>query len=307
MVEEFEGDLRTFRDMEQASLSAFAYYVAGACRVKTGRRIGEIVNMLNDVDELCALQMMSEGDRKTLYQCLYTGDFTLATPLLQPHLFSRDSFHQFVDWALLLPEPLPPQPQPLNCEICLMELDLEDAVPLEFCGHLFHNECISKHISVQIADGNLQPDCPTCRLPLTLEDVNMRSSDKDQSRYERLSLSQFLATHQDGYKHCMTPDCVYAFAYEGESDFQCPMCNKHYCLKCMTEFHPQFTCEEYRNAHNPAMVDDMFQRFVQGAHFKQCPNCKFFVEKSSGCNHMTCRCRYEFCYACGGQYGHCGH
>lgn len=24
-----------------------------------------------------------------------------------------------------------------------------------------------------------------------------------------------------------------------------------------------------------------------------------------GCDHMTCRCKYEFCYKCGGIYGKC--
>lgn len=24
-----------------------------------------------------------------------------------------------------------------------------------------------------------------------------------------------------------------------------------------------------------------------------------------GCDHMTCRCKYEFCYKCGGKYREC--
>jgi hypothetical protein len=26
------------------------------------------------------------------------------------------------------------------------------------------------------------------------------------------------------------------------------------------------------------------------------------VEKTSGCDHMTCRCGYQFCYICGGKW-----
>lgn len=44
---------------------------------------------------------------------------------------------------------------------------------------------------------------------------------------------------------------------------------------------------------------------VKGAKYKQCPNCRFWVEKNEGCDHMTCRCKYEFCYVCGGKYGQC--
>lgn len=33
--------------------------------------------------------------------------------------------------------------------------------------------------------------------------------------------------------------------------------------------------------------------------------CKFWVEKTFGCDHMRCRCGNEFCYKCGGPYGKC--
>ena len=36
---------------------------------------------------------------------------------------------------------------------------------------------------------------------------------------------------------------------------------------------------------------------------KQCPSCLFWVEKNKGCDHMTCRCGYEFCFRCGAKYG----
>lgn len=46
-----------------------------------------------------------------------------------------------------------------------------------------------------------------------------------------------------------------------------------------------------------------FINFAKGAHMKQCPSCKFWVEKNKGCDHMTCRCGYEFCFRCGAKYG----
>ena len=51
--------------------------------------------------------------------------------------------------------------------------------------------------------------------------------------------------------------------------------------------------------------DKKFVEFVNGCQFKQCPNCRFWVSKIEGCDHMTCRCSYEFCYRCGGPYNSC--
>ena len=51
--------------------------------------------------------------------------------------------------------------------------------------------------------------------------------------------------------------------------------------------------------------DKKFFEFAKGAKFKQCPKCKFWVEKSEGCDHMTCKCTFQFCYKCGGVYMKC--
>ena len=39
--------------------------------------------------------------------------------------------------------------------------------------------------------------------------------------------------------------------------------------------------------------------FEQNLRYRQCRRCKFIIEKSAGCNHMRCRCGYQFCYVCG--------
>lgn len=39
--------------------------------------------------------------------------------------------------------------------------------------------------------------------------------------------------------------------------------------------------------------------FQDTLHYRQCSKCKNVIEKSSGCNHMTCKCGYQFCYLCG--------
>ena len=32
---------------------------------------------------------------------------------------------------------------------------------------------------------------------------------------------------------------------------------------------------------------------------KQCPKCQWHIQKTEGCDHMTCRhCKHEFCWIC---------
>ena len=51
--------------------------------------------------------------------------------------------------------------------------------------------------------------------------------------------------------------------------------------------------------------DEQLEQWAQQAGAKRCTRCKFFVQKNQGCDHMTCRCGYEFCYRCGGKYREC--
>ncbi|KAG6916428.1 hypothetical protein DXG01_006832 [Tephrocybe rancida] len=38
---------------------------------------------------------------------------------------------------------------------------------------------------------------------------------------------------------------------------------------------------------------------AKAQHWRRCPNCSVIVEHVFGCNHMTCRCGFHFCFKCG--------
>ena len=62
--------------------------------------------------------------------------------------------------------------------------------------------------------------------------------------------------------------------------------------------------EEYKDNSTYPKDDQKFDEFVKGQKFKQCPKCKYWVEKNQD-NHMTYICSMPFCYVCGGNYLNC--
>lgn len=49
-------------------------------------------------------------------------------------------------------------------------------------------------------------------------------------------------------------------------------------------------------------LDDEMREMVRRGDVRICPGCRNGVHRIAGCNHMTCRCRVEFCYRCNARY-----
>jgi hypothetical protein len=43
-------------------------------------------------------------------------------------------------------------------------------------------------------------------------------------------------------------------------------------------------------------------QWAEGRDARACPRCRATIERSAGCNHMTCHCGHEFCWLCGEPY-----
>ncbi|RVW49088.1 putative E3 ubiquitin-protein ligase RNF217 [Vitis vinifera] len=85
---------------------------------------------------------------------------------------------------------------------------------------------------------------------------------------------------------------------------ECPVCRRLFCAACYVPWHSGVGCEEYQmmNEDEKGREDLMLRELAQEKKWRRCPQCKFYVEKIEGCLHITCRCTYQFCYACGAQW-----
>ena len=197
-----------------------------------------------------------------------------------------------------------------ECAICFCEYTMFDGVSLSECGHAFCYECISTYVASKARDGQVLPNqmiCPlevkSCGRSISQRDVLVcLKSDNDRDRYLRLTVERFVEA-QANMGCCPTAGCSFLFEWdENNAKLDCPSCRKTYCLRCQASpWHEGISCEENQRTQTNVSDDDIaFEKFASTQKLKQCPKCKFWVEKSYGCDAMHCRCNLVFCYKCGG-------
>ncbi|KAL8806261.1 MAG: hypothetical protein Q9200_005099 [Gallowayella weberi] len=87
-------------------------------------------------------------------------------------------------------------------------------------------------------------------------------------------------------------------ANTGRKYGKCGRCKTKVCVACNGRWHASRTCPK----------DDATAQFIEIAKkegWQRCYNCSATVELKEGCNHMTCRCKAEFCMICGVKWKGC--
>lgn len=208
------------------------------------------------------------------------------------------------------------------CSICFDQLLSQDIIPFINCPHVFHLECLGNYLKEGIEARRFPIKCPAegCRQEINPQDIktSLKKQAELQKRFEEYSLLKCLEVNPN-FRSCLTPDCKNGYLLaENDPHFPCQKCKKSYCLKCKIEWHEGMTCQQYIEKLEkdkefeklkPLMTDEVFVKFVREKKLQQCPACRFYVERVSGCNHMSCsRCQARFCYQCGKYLDQkCGH
>lgn len=175
------------------------------------------------------------------------------------------------------------------------------------CGHESSvcTQCLSSWIGVQLeSKGWKAICCPQC--PNTLEhnvvkkfatpDVFKRY-EKEESRATLKLLSNF--------RYCVGHGCDSGQEHTPGADsprMTCISCGQHMCFNCDVAWHRGYTCAEFQKKKS----EEMCRRHDEAASLEwikkntiRCPSCKIPIEVTGGCDHLTCRCRHEWCRECG--------
>ncbi|KAH7303289.1 IBR domain protein [Stachybotrys elegans] len=188
----------------------------------------------------------------------------------------------------------PEASQPMvQCTICTNTCRPDHVVQLA-CKHHYCKTCLTKLFRDSMKDESLfPPRC--CRLEIPIH--VMQGSFPPELVAEFYTKQLEFSTPNRTY--CHRPTCS-AFIPPSNIDWQvcvCPKCQSRTCVTCKGPYHFGKECPK----------DESMERVLRLAGqrgWKQCP-CGQIVELRYGCNHITCRCKSEFCYTCGKKWKTC--
>ena len=63
--------------------------------------------------------------------------------------------------------------------------------------------------------------------------------------------------------------------------------------------------KELQHINGVRILDEKMSQFINDKNLQVCKKCGTVVERAEGCLHMTCRCKHQFCYACGSDWNTC--
>ncbi|XP_019393748.1 PREDICTED: probable E3 ubiquitin-protein ligase RNF217 [Crocodylus porosus] len=196
----------------------------------------------------------------------------------------------------------------LDCRVCLRERPVQ---PLPCCKKAVCQDCLSRYLGSQVQLGQAEIKCPITECSEHLDETtilyNLPHDDIIKYKYF-LELSRI----DSSTKPC--PQCKHFTTFrkrghiptptklENKYKIQCPSCQFVWCFKCHSPWHEGVNCKEYKKGDK--LLRHWASEIEHGQRNAQkCPKCKIHIQRTEGCDHMTCsQCNTNFCYRCGERY-----
>lgn len=195
-----------------------------------------------------------------------------------------------------------------TCGICFdTDFNAEQMFCVTSCGHEFCVECVKRHIEVRVFEGDVHIRCPCyyyCKSKLTFESCVHLLTPKLRAIWKQ-SLEEEWSVPAIERVYCPNPKCSTLMLktrlskQEDGSMRCCFKCWEPFCIDCKAPWHKNLSCEDYKRLCPILTVDVVLNVVANQRNWRQCNNCKHLIERSGGCNRVTCRCGFSFCYTCG--------
>ena len=203
-----------------------------------------------------------------------------------------------------------------ECSVCLSTIRRQSllAKPCS-CKIDICKTCMSSIVNLNINEGHPYMPCPNpeCSKPLKREVIiEYIENNEVLNKYERFRLN----FEGDGKKKTCPYCCIiterdlpqFIPKRNGELTpeeyhLTCEACSFEWCFNCHSPWHEDVSCRAYRAG------DKQFVKWTRGRNAgytpncQTCPKCKVYIERSTGCDSMTCnQCHTNFCYKCGNKF-----
>ncbi|KAJ3878195.1 hypothetical protein F5051DRAFT_237090 [Lentinula edodes] len=190
-----------------------------------------------------------------------------------------------------------------SCPICLDEV----SVPVQLgCGHEYCNACLHHFLTADVKNFPIVclGDEAQCKKPIALPVIQKFLTEVQFDTLLEAAFMQHIEKNPEVFKYCPTPDCeqLYRCADSGlsESHVCCPSCLAEICTRCH-EGHKGMSCDERQRSRNDQENnEELNARWAGMTGVKKCPRCSVWIEKTDGCNHISCRCGAHVCWRCMG-------
>ena len=188
----------------------------------------------------------------------------------------------------ILFEPQVSQPTTYECTSCFDDISQHKVVDMP-CHHKYCSPCFSQLILTAIIhEATFPPKC--CLQEIPKKTMREHLPPKALAQFDEKALEYAVAIGNRYY--CVAPNCAKwidtRIARRMNGILECPHCAVRLCTTCRGPQHP--SNEDCPQDYGLGPTLDQAER----AGWRRCYHCRALVELTSGCRHITCKCRAEF-------------
>lgn len=166
-------------------------------------------------------------------------------------------------------------------------------------GHIWCKGCLNRHVFTSLESRGTWP--PPCCQRHVIDIDAVRPSLEDHVIKRLDCIRAELECENPVY--CHVPTCSELIPVPTSSDesgfIRCPKCHELTCV----------ICKAAKDKHTkprqcPELISEEDKELAKRKGYRQCPNerCQSLIERTGGCERITCKCGTDFCYNCGRQF-----
>lgn len=200
-------------------------------------------------------------------------------------LFHEDEFLRYLDL-----DSNADSYETMRCVICY-QCDVT-LIKCQICHQSICSDCMHLHLKAKISEGFILIRCPAdyCTRIISNDEIKEHCNEL----IHLYTKNEVDAKNDPRHKTC--PGCNLVHHFEEPDDVplhhKCGSCGLQWCVKCHAPWHVGISCKKYQKdvvgKGHKALKVWAKGKGQSNANAKKCPNCKFFIERISGCDHMSC-------------------